>query len=330
MSKIPTEELRKKIKVNRPEISDSSVHSYIISLRMILNQCEPEHDKTKQLNTKFLHDFKKITECINKIENKNTKKNRLTAVLVGLSSEVPKDDKLIEKYQSILKDLMIKVNKQLNSQEKSETQKKNWISFDDVKSILNKMLTDISPLFKKEKLSKSEYNAIQKYVLLRFYVSHPVRNNVANTSVLSQADYDKLEDKIKDENNYLIKDGNKYKFMLNKFKNVKRLGKKIIEIEPNLSKILSKWFKINKSGWFFTLSNGLEPITPNHITKMLNSIFIKYADGKKISSSMLRQIQITDDLKDQPTIEEKKEENKKIEDKYQHNSNINDLYRKID
>jgi hypothetical protein len=38
---------------------------------------------------------------------------------------------------------MIDVNKQISSQENTETQKTNWIEFDDVKRVLNKMLEDI-------------------------------------------------------------------------------------------------------------------------------------------------------------------------------------------
>jgi hypothetical protein len=322
---INTEQLRKAIKKVRPDITESSINSYIISLRMLFDKLEPTHDKTKQLNTKFLYDFNKVKKVLDEISNKNTQKNRLTAILVALSSDEPIDNKLITQYQTILKTLMIDVNKQLNSNEKTDTQKTNWIDFDDVKKILNQMLTDITPLFKKDKLTKSEYGLLQKYVLLRFYVSNPVRNDVADCKVVSQSEYDKSDDKTK---NYLVKDGNKYKFYLNQFKNVKRIGPKIINIEPNLSKILTKFFKINTSGYFFTLNNRVEPISANHITKMMNSIFKKYANGKKISTSMLRHIQISDDLKNEPTIEQKKEANEKTELKYQHNTTINDQYRK--
>jgi hypothetical protein len=111
---------------------------------------------------------------------------------------------------------------------------------------------------------------------------------------------------------------------------VKRLGAKVLTIDPALSKILTRWLKINKSGYFFTLNDKVTPITSNHVTKLLNSIFKKYAEGKKLSTSLLRHIQISNDLKDEPTIKEKQEKEEKIEDKYQHSANMNDTYRKID
>jgi hypothetical protein len=329
-TKQPSESLRTQIKKSRKEITESSINAYIISLRMLHDKCVEDH-KGEQLDSKFLHNFEKINKCLEEIENKNTRKNRLTAILVALDSEEKPDKKLIDKYQTVLKTLMVDVNKQINSQEKTETQKNNWIEYDDIKKVLNKMLEDINKdnLWTKEKLSKTEYGLIQKYVLLRFYVSHPMRNNVSNTKVLSQKEYDDLKEDDKNSHNYLIREKNKYKFMLNNFKNVKRIGKKEITIDDNIAKLLSKWLKINTSGWFFTLNNKTEPLTSNGVTKIMNSIFSEYADGKKISTSMIRHISISDDLKNELTIAEKKKKEEATENKYQHSSSMNDTYRKI-
>ena len=328
--KQPSETLRTQIKKSRKDITDSSINAYIISLRMLHDKCFDDH-KNEQLNSNFLHNFSKIETCLNDIKNHNTRKNRLTAILVALDSEDKPDKKLIDKYQTVLKTLMIDVNKQIQSQEKSETQKTNWIEYDDIKKILNKMLEDIDKdkLFSKKTLSKTEYALVQKYVLLRFYISHPMRNNVSNCKVVSQKEYDEIKDEERLKNNYLIRDNNKYKFMLNNFKNVKRIGVKIITIDDNIAKLLSKWFKTNTSGYMFTLNNGKEPLTSNGVTKIMNSIFAEYADGKRISTSMIRHISISDDLKNDLTIAEKKRKEEATENKYQHSSSMNDQYRKL-
>ena len=329
--KQPSETLRTQIKKSRKDITESSVNAYIISLRMLHDKCFDDH-KNEQLNSNFLHNFSKIETCLNDIKNHNTRKNRLTAILVALDSEDKPDKKLIDKYQNVLKMLMIDVNKTLNSQEKTVTQKANWVELDDIKTVLNKMLEDINKdkLFSKEKLSKTEYGLIQKYILLRFYMSHSVRNNVSDTRVLSQKDYDDLKEDERLGNNYLIRTGNKFVFKLNKFKNVKRIGIRSIDIDDNINKLLAKWFKINTSGYMFTLNNKTEPITSNGITKVMNSIFAEYADGKKISTSMLRVIKITDEMKGEDTIKQKEAKEKKVENDYQHSSKIQDQYRKID
>jgi hypothetical protein len=298
---------------------------------MLHDKCFEKHNGD-QLDSKFLHDFNKIETCLNEITNKNTRKNRLTAILVALDSEEEPNKKLIDRYQTVLKTLMVDVNKQVNSQEKTETQKTNWITLDEIKKILNALLADIDKdkLWSKDKLSKSEYGLVQKYILLRFYVAHSVRNNVSDTKVLSQKQYDELKEDERLQNNYLIKDKNKYVFKLNKFKNVKRIGVKSIDIDDNVGKILTKWFKINTSGWFFTLNNGIQPLTSNGITKIMNSIFAEYANGKRVSTSMIRVIKITDEMKGEDTIKQKEAKEKKTEQDYQHSSKIQDQYRKID
>ena len=333
--KQPSEKLRQKIKKKRPEITESSINVYITALRMLYSQYVDgdEAKLSKQLKTKFLHDFDGIKKLLETCRTPNTCKTRLTAILVALDSETKnRDQKLIDKYQAYLKDIMVGVNKQIESQELTRTESNNWIDFNDVKEVTNKILEKINKngLWKKSKLSKSEYGLVQKYVLLRFYLAYPMRNNVADTKVVSLAEYKGLDDDERKGANWLIREGKKYIFKLNKFKNVKRIGVKSYDINPDISKLLTKWFRINDSQYMFTLNDGRTPLSANGVTKIMNSIFSEFADGKKISTSMLRHIQISDDLKDEPTLAEKKVKAEKTEQKYQHSSSMNQTYRRID
>ena len=333
--KQPSEKLRKKIKLKRPDITDSSINVYITALRMLYSQYVDgdEAKLSKQLKTKFLHDFANIKKLLETCRTPNTCKTRLTAILVALDAETKnRDQKLLDKYQAYLKNIMVGVNKQIESQELTRKESTNWLDFNDVKEITNKILEKINKndLWKKSKMSKSSYGLVQKYVLLRFYLAYPMRNNVADTKVVSPAEYKGLDDDVRKGANWLIRDGkNKYIFKLNKFKNVKRIGVKSYDINPDISKLLTKWFKINDSEWFFTLNDGRTPLSANGVTKVMNSIFSEFADGRKISTSMLRHIQISDDLKDEPTLAEKKAKDEKTEQKYQHSSSMNQTYRRI-
>ena len=332
--KQPSEKLRKKIKKKRANITESSINVYITALRMLYSQYIDGDEKKleKQLKTNFLHDFKGITKLLETCRTPNTCKTRLTAILVALDSETKnRDQKLIDRYQAYLKDIMIGVNKQIESQELTRKESNNWIDFNDVKEITNKILEKINEknLWKKEKLSKSEYGLVQKYVLLRFYLAYPMRNNVADTKIVSLAEYREMDDDERNNSNYLIREGKKYIFKLNKFKNVNIIGVKSYDINPDISKLLTKWFKINDSDWMFTLNDSRTPLSANGVTKILNSIFSEFADGKKISTSMLRHIQISDDLKDEDTLAEKRAKAEKTENKYQHSSSMNQTYRRI-
>ena len=332
--KQPSEILRKKIKKKRPDITDSSINVYITSLRMLYSQYVDGNDAKlqQQLKTKFLHNFDGIKKLLATCRTPNTCKTRLTAILVALDAETKnRDQKLIDRYQAYLKDIMVGVNKQIESQELTRKESANWLDFNQIKEVTNKILEKINKngLWKKEKLSKSQYGLVQKYVLLRFYLAYPMRNNVADTKVVSPAEYQTLDDDERKGSNYLIREGKKYIFKLNKFKNVKRIGVKSYDINPEISKLLTKWFKINDSQYMFTLNDGRTPLSANGVTKIMNSIFSEFADGRKISTSMLRHIQISDDLKDEPSLAEQKAKAEKTENKYQHSAGVNQTYRRI-
>ena len=147
--------------------------------------------------------------------------------------------------------------------------------------------------------------------------------------IVSQSEYDNIPKSTKAKNNYLVeKSGNSRTFKLNNFKNSKSIGAKEFDVPKHVNKIISKWLKFNQSGYFLTSYNNNNPISPNGITKLMNRIF-EPRTGKSISTSMLRHIIISHDMKDKPTIEEKKEQANNIENKYLHSKSMNELYRKV-
>lgn len=322
-----TTNLSNLIKKSRPNLKQISLNQYLTTLRSLYKRLNPNDDLKTELKIDFLKDKNKIMEDINK-QVINTKKNILTAILVALSTD-KKDENLVDFYQLKLKELNEKYNEFLEKQEKTDTQEKNWISYDTFIKVINDLLDKVKKegLQKKDKLSRTEYVLLQKYVILSFYQQFSFRNDVADMKILNQKEYDNLKDKNK---NYFVIDGKNYKMYLNAFKNVSRIGSKVFNIPIKLVKIVKLWLKHNKSGFLFTLGNGRDPLSPNGITKLLNSIFSKMCDGKKISTSMLRHVSITEKLKNQPTIEEKKKEEKKTEDVFMHSTSMNQLYRKMD
>lgn len=312
------------------DIKECSLNTYLSALKKIKNLVTGNKEITTNLD--FLKDYDKVMkDAIDKEKKIASKKNKLTAILVALKSEKNKDEDLIKKYNDILKELGEEYIAQLKEQTKTDTQKKNWLDYRQVISILNKMLKEIKHLkiHKKDELSNKEFDLLQQYVVLLTYVENPIRNDFADMKILTQKQYDELQDEEKDKNNYLVIDGNKKVFHINDFKNKKRIGKKTYNISKRLSKMIDIFTKHNKSGYFLVQSNKTTPMNSNNITKYLNKIFIKYA-GKKISSSMIRHIVISHLLKGKETIKEKEAREKEIEDKFMHSSTLNNLYRKVD
>ena len=102
-----------------------------------------------------------------------------------------------------------------------------------------------------------------------------------------------LPHQIAKHKNYLyVKGRNKKYFIINQQKSKKFRGKtQNILINSKLNKVLNIWLKYNKSGNLLLDSLGKQ-MNGNQLTKALNVIFED--TGKKISSSMLRKIWLSD------------------------------------
>ena len=325
--------LKEQIKESR-SIKENSLNTYMCALHILYKRITGEKiDKLP--NAKFLKDYDTVMDAIEKEKKLTSKKNKLTAVLVALNSEKPKRDELIEKLAHKLKMLGDTYMTFLKQQKKTETQEKNWLEYNQVIEIANELNDDVKMLRINKKinqeLTNKEFDKLQQLLILRTYLQFPVRNDFADMLVITNKELKKIPKEEQDKKNYLILyPKNKKEFHINQFKNKKAMGSKILKIPSQLNKIINLWLKFNKSGYYLVkIHNRTEPMSPNSITKYLNRIFKKHANGKKISSSMLRHIIISHMLEGTKTIKEKEDEKKEIEDKFMHSKDMNEQYRKV-
>ena len=312
-----------KLKEYKPNLKDTSINTYLTNIYKInrhLNDLDKTDTEIKDL--KFLDDYDKVNNFISD-ETNNTKKNRLIAIVVILKS-LDKNKDLIKKYSDEMTNIALEQQNKDKKQQLSDKQKKNWVDYEDIIKLCNILFDKIKMLkiLDKKEINKNEYNLLQEYILLRFYINFPIRNDLNNVKVIYNKDDD---DK---ENNFLLVENDKIKFILNKYKTDKIYGSISYDLDKKYSKIIRIFLKHNKSGYFITKMNMKESITSNGITKLLNKIF-KNNLGKKISTSMLRHIVISYDKKNDPTLQELEKKKKEIEKKYLHSSEMNNLYRKI-
>lgn len=316
-------------------IKGTSLKTYMCALHIIHERITGEKINILQ-DAKFLHNYEKIMNAIDKEKKITSKKNKLTAILVALNSEANKKDDLIEKLSADLKRLNDVYTSFLKEQRKTETQKINWLDYDDVVIIANNLMDDVklSNIHRKNKdyvPTNKEFDKLQQYLILRTYLTFPLRNDFADMRIMKKKNYEKLPDEERDSANYLVlSPSNKKQFFINQFKNKKVIGAKILNIPPPLNKIINLWLKFNRSGYYLVKSNRKTPMSPNTITKYLNKIFRKNANGKKISSSMLRHIIISHMLKGTKTIKEKEKEEEEIKTTFMHSADMNQKYRKIE
>lgn len=318
---MPDFTLWNKIRSARPSITDSSINAYVSNIEKVQNGL----NITDHNSVDFLNDFERVMGFIEDLDKQTTRRNIIASIVVVMKS-LGMDSEIIEQYSKVLKSNNSEILVDLKKQKKSESQKEKWIEYEDIVHIANELLAKVNNFRKNNVLSKQQWDELEDLVILRSYLVAPSRNVYATMDVIDSDDYEQLD---KDKNNYLVvEDGVPLSFILNSYKNSKHLGRKIIKIPEDTAKIIKLWLKHNKSGHFLLNSRGVV-MTTNGLTKRLQKIFEQYI-GKKISSSMIRHIMASYDLRDEPTILEKENENDDIETKYQHSKFMHELYRKVD
>ncbi len=284
-------------------VSESTANLYLRTLLML-------NDKKPFTTLAFL---KKKDAVASKLETyaDSTKKGILAAIVSILSLYKDKAT-----YKSIYKhfyDLMMAKSKEVKEAEsarageKSEKQKENWSSWEEVKKKEEELYKEAAELMNRKHLTAPEAEKLLQCVVLSLYTKIQPRRN---QDYLNMLVVKKWSEDMSADHNYLDLTGNQ--FVFNKYKTAKKYGVQKIAIPSDLLDILVPYLKHNplwkeskgKAAVPFLVSPGGVPITAlNGITRILNKIF-----GKKIGSSMLRTIFLTDkysDLKEEQEADSK-------------------------
>jgi hypothetical protein len=255
------------------------------------------NDGNEIKNYNFL---KKTDEILKKIEHlkPNSRRTYLISIVSTLKSK-PELQKIYKFYY----DKMMELNKDLKiNNTKSESQKANWISQDEVLEIYNEYEEKISPLLKLKKVNAKQWDDILDFIVLSLYVlNQPRRNKDYQLMKVIKSNKD-LDDDYKEFNYYLPTD-EKFCFFNYKTRHTYHLQE--IPVSKKLQNILLQYLKLHpnkkQKNYFLLVDYDGQPLEQvNDITRILNHIF-----KKKIGVSMLRNIYLTDKFK--PQMEELKE-----------------------
>jgi hypothetical protein len=299
-------EQRIRTKLADKGLAESSINVYIRQLEK-LNNNEP----IKSLS--YLANTEKILQKINQYKI-NTAKLYLSAIVAVLDVATQKRPKHYDVYKERLDELKVEYNSR-DKNVKNAKETDNWVEYDDVKNLLDDLLSNVNKIKNKKTLSIGEYDVLLKAFILSLYVLLPPRRN---------QDYLKMlivkSDSNNDKNNYLVLKQNK--FIFNEFK-TKKTGSQEISFDDNaefkyILKIYLKFHPLLRQLKSQPFTNNTDipllvnyegkPLTHiNSITRILNKIF-----GKKIGSTMLRKIYISskfgdnmDKLKEMKDVAEK-------------------------
>lgn len=236
-------------------------------------------------NLNFLKDEPEINAKLIAIENHNTRRSYLTAVVNALNvSKLPKTfNKIIENYRNLLNDTI----GQINSKEKSaktQTQKENWITQDQVNEFYTKYRKRVFNLEKGEKLNSQNRTDISRFTIISLLTQIAPRRSM-DFRLLLLGDADNSEKAF----NYL--DMEKKVMVFNKFKTSTVYGSQTVEMPKVLvedMKYIIDLLNIKKGEYVLRNSVGKELRTSEELTSILNRLF-----EAKISVSMLRNIFLT-------------------------------------
>ncbi|NBP02735.1 MAG: hypothetical protein EBU90_21965 [Proteobacteria bacterium] len=263
-------------------ITESSLKLYLNNLRRLNGGEFPK-------SFSFLKDSEKILADLEKYKP-NTRRSYLISIVTTLKHE-PKLKKLYDKYYQHLD----KYNKEHSvNNEKSETQKENWIGQDEVRKIYNTSTEEVKPLINQKKLTPSEYEKVLRWFILSLYVLQKPRRNADYQKCLVVK---KLPAEMNNEFNYLDLGTGKWYF--NNYKTKGTYKTQEIPIAPEMLQVITSFLKHHPLKNHFKTKNAVIPLlvdylgdvfqSVNAITRILNKIF-----GKKIGVSMLRNIFLTD------------------------------------
>lgn len=277
-------------------ISESSASLYIKNLWTL-------NDKQPFNNLAFLKNTDAVDEKLGKYAE-STKKTFLASIVSVLSLYKTKAtyksvhqhyyDKMMDKAKEM---------KASESDEKTDKQKDNWISWEDVTKIRDELKADVESFVSNKLITPQQYNKLLSYVILSLYAEIPPRRNADYADMYVVG---KWNDKMDTSKNYLDMSTNKLIF--NKYKTAKKYGMQTEEMPSSLVNVVSMYLKhhplhkgkITKATEFRFLvySDGSPLSAVNSITRILNKVF-----GKKVGSSMLRHIYLSNkydiaDMKD--------------------------------
>lgn len=271
-----TDKIKELIIKNKPNISKSSISTYLSILKnLYINVFKDD---------KFdLNNFDNTDKILNSL--KDLEPNKRKTILASLV--VITDNK---KYrEQMLKDIE-EYNANESKQKKSDKQTDSWLDMPEINQIYNDLEQVVKHLYKKKDLNMTDLQEIQNYIIMCV---------LSGKFIPPRRSKDYVDFKIKDidqeKDNYIEKKN----MIFNSYKTAKTYARQDLPIPSELLKILNKWIKVNPTEYLLFDSNG-KKLTNVKLTQRLNKIF-----GKKASVNQLRHTYLS--CKYQDTIKQNKE-----------------------
>ena len=245
------------IKEARPNIKESTIKMYVGNLMKLMKMMDQD-------DLKFLKDIDKVKDKLSE-KHFTTQRNYYNSIIIYLMTK--KDDKIVEEYNDIRDELNKKYIDDNASGVISDKQKGNFVELSEIKKMISDIENDLQlkKVKKKDTINKKEETLLMVYVILNILIRIPLRNDLSNMILLKKTQYNKLSDKDKEENNYLVMEKGGLKFILNDYKTSKKYKEKILNIPKDLEKILRMYLKRMD----FKVNDIIFPLSRNGLSQLL-------------------------------------------------------------
>jgi len=268
-----SEIIKNYIKEKRPNISNSSLKTYESILRNLYEKIFGEDDEKTYNLKKF---DTNVDEVINHLKNlpPNKRKTILSALVVITDNK---------EYRELMLDDIKEYNKEEAKQTKTKTQQDNWVNGDDIEALTKVLRHNANLLYKKDKLTNTDYQDIQNFIILSLYNGEYIPPRRSKDYVNF-----KIKNINKDDDNYTDKNN----MVFNTYKTAKTYGQQKIEIPKGLKTILNKWIKLNPTDYLL-FDSSFKPLSNVKLNQRLNKLF-----GKKVGVNQMRKTYLSDKYSD--------------------------------
>lgn len=276
-----SENLNEIITKSRPSAKTNTIKVYERNIKYVMNGLKATS-----------YDFvKNIDEVMTFLSPKHytTQRNYLNALII-LMLALNHDkvyDELIKKYDEQREKLTEQYDKDQENHIISDKQKPNFISFDELKNMIERIGDDLKG-FKKRELNGKELLLLNMYVILQIHIRLPLRNDLAGMISIQKRGYNKLNEEEKKKTNYLIVEKGNIFLSLNEYKTNRKYKEVKINVPKDLQRLIRSFIKIVGYGVMFKSSAGTA-ISRNQLSQLLIKTSQKYIQ-KNISTTIIRKI----------------------------------------
>jgi len=266
---------REQVVANKPHLRPISVDTYLAHIKRVRKQAGEELREEPVL--KYLDSLKP------------TIANQLISAIVALK---PAFSSHISRYRKVAQ-----AQREANAQKSTQKQRDNWTSVAAIKRATRLMRREIN------QFGFKEHNLVMAFLIWSIMLEHTMRNDLPSVKIAQT-----MSDVNNRENFYVVSKG---QIWLNNFKTMKAFKRRellplMLQLSRPTNTLILKFLRQRgkKSQYLLSHPNG-KPYSRSAFRNLMLNSSKKYL-GVKVGSTMLRHIVLSEFLKGDPSLAERK------------------------